>query len=204
MTSVGPAGDAKPNVIFVLGGPGAGKGTQCQNLVDKHNFVHLSAGDLLRAERKNPESQHGQLIENIIVQGKIVPVEITCTLLENAMNKSMLEDNKFDFLIDGFPRNEDNLTGWSKQMGEKVNERFCFFFNCSEETCIERVMGRAAQSDVVRSDDNMEALKKRFNTYLNSTMPIIKHFQSINKCVEIDASKTPEEVYAQVEKALKN
>merc|ERR1712110_602834 len=127
MTSVGPAGDAKPNVIFVLGGPGAGKGTQCQNLVDKHNFVHLSAGDLLRAERKNPESKHGQLIENLIVQGKIVPVEITCTLLENAMNKSMLEENKFDFLIDGFPRStaqEQMIANIIQQVTSNVEQNF--------------------------------------------------------------------------------
>jgi len=203
---IGPGGDnasRKPSVIFVLGGPGAGKGTQCQKLVDNHNFVHLSAGDLLRAERKNPESKHGQLIEEIIVAGKIVPVEITCTLLENAMNKHMQEEGKFDFLIDGFPRNEDNLQGWAKQMGDKVNERFCFFFNCSEQTCIDRVMGRAAAADVKRSDDNIEALRKRFHTYETSTMPIIKHFQSLNKCVEIDAGQSQEEVYQQVQKALK-
>jgi len=203
---MGPAGDAsnqKPSVIFVLGGPGAGKGTQCQKLVDNHNFVHLSAGDLLRAERKNPESKHGQLIEEIIVAGKIVPVEITCTLLENAMNKHMQEEGKFEFLIDGFPRNEDNLQGWAKQMGDKVDERFCFFFNCSEQTCIDRVMGRAAAAEVKRSDDNIEALRKRFHTYETSTMPIIQHFKSLNKCVEIDAGKSQEEVYEQVQQALK-
>ena len=48
---------AKPNVVFVLGGPGAGKGTQCAKIVEQFGFVHLSAGDLLRAERKSPGSQ---------------------------------------------------------------------------------------------------------------------------------------------------
>lgn len=63
----------KPLVIFILGGPGSGKGTQCQKIKDKFSFTHLSAGDLLRAERKNPESKDGQLIEQYIVEGKIVP-----------------------------------------------------------------------------------------------------------------------------------
>jgi UMP-CMP kinase len=52
----------KPLVIFILGGPGSGKGTQCQLIQEKFQFVHLSAGDLLRAERKNPNSQNGKLI----------------------------------------------------------------------------------------------------------------------------------------------
>ena len=119
---------AKPNVVFVLGGPGAGKGTQCAKIVKQFGFVHLSAGDLLRAERKLAGSQvrieekvhlknnwwgidkhkpnfllqFGELIEHHITNGTIVPVEITCSLLERAMSES---DKDF-FLVDGFPRNE--------------------------------------------------------------------------------------------------
>ena len=108
---------SKPNILFVLGGPGAGKGTQCAKIVENFGYVHLSAGDLLRAERKAPGSQFGELIEHHITNGTIVPVEITCSLLERAMNES----EKNDFLIDGFPRNEDNLSGWNRVMGDKVN-----------------------------------------------------------------------------------
>jgi len=110
---------AKPNVVFVLGAPGSGKGTQCSKIVEKFGFVHLSAGicvfwinemlnwcvgfiagDLLRDERNSPGSEFGDLIENHITNGTIVPVAITCSLLERAMNQS----SKNDFLIDGFPR----------------------------------------------------------------------------------------------------
>lgn len=73
----------KPNVIFVLGGPGAGKGTQCVRIVQNFGYVHLSAGDLLRAERARPGSKVGEEIEDHIRKGSIVPVEITCTLIEN-------------------------------------------------------------------------------------------------------------------------
>merc|ERR1712013_798913 len=109
--------DGKPNVMEVLGGPGAGKGTQCAKIVEQFGHVHLSAGDLLRAERASPGSQYGELIEHHITNGTIVPVEITCSLLERAMTES----DKNNFLIDGFPRNEDNLQGWTKVMGDKVN-----------------------------------------------------------------------------------
>ncbi|KAK8374663.1 hypothetical protein O3P69_010124 [Scylla paramamosain] len=76
---------AKYNVVFVLGGPGAGKGTQCAKIVEKFGYVHLSAGDLLREERAKSGSEYGELIDGHIKNGTIVPVEITCRLLERAM-----------------------------------------------------------------------------------------------------------------------
>ena len=78
--------------------------------------ISFSTGDLLREERAKEGSEFGELIESHIKNGTIVPVEITCSLLQRAMEKS----DKNDFLIDGFPRNEDNLQGWNKQMGDKV------------------------------------------------------------------------------------
>lgn len=111
----------KPKVVFVLGGPGAGKGTQCSKIVDRFQFTHLSAGDLLREERAREGSEFGQLIEDYIRNGKIVPVEVTCSLLENAMKSS----GKSRFLIDGFPRNQDNLDGWNRQMDGKADMQFC-------------------------------------------------------------------------------
>lgn len=79
----------KPKVIFVLGAPGAGKGTQCSKIVEEFGYVHLSAGDLLREERQRPGSEFGELIESRIRNGKIVPVEVTCSLLEKAMQNSL-------------------------------------------------------------------------------------------------------------------
>jgi UMP-CMP kinase len=90
------------NVIFVLGGPGAGKGTQCANLVRDYKFCHLSAGDLLRAEQEREGSEYGEMIKEYIRDGKIVPMEVTIKLLENAMKDDMKDkDGKGLFLIDG-------------------------------------------------------------------------------------------------------
>jgi UMP-CMP kinase len=88
-------------VVFVLGGPGAGKGTQCANLVADYGFKHLSAGDLLREEQDRPGSEFGQLIKDYIREGNIVPMEVTIQLLENAMKAAMEKENKKLFLIDG-------------------------------------------------------------------------------------------------------
>uniref|UniRef100_A0A8D0H6N1 Nucleoside-diphosphate kinase n=1 Tax=Sphenodon punctatus TaxID=8508 RepID=A0A8D0H6N1_SPHPU len=124
----------KPVVVFVLGGPGAGKGTQCARIVEKYGYTHLSAGDLLRDERKRPGSQYGELIENYIKDGRIVPVEITISLLKRAMDETMTTNaQKNKFLIDGFPRNEDNLQGWKKTMDGKADVSFVLFFDCDNE-----------------------------------------------------------------------
>jgi hypothetical protein len=77
----------KPRVLFILGGPGAGKGTQCALLAAEYGFVHLSAGDLLREERLRGGPQ-AELIETTIREGKIVPVEITVRLIKAAMDAS--------------------------------------------------------------------------------------------------------------------
>lgn len=123
---------SKPQVVFVLGGPGAGKGTQCSNIVSKFGFVHLSAGDLLRAERNKPDSMFGELIDTHIKNGTIVPVEITCKLIQNAMEVSVANR----FLIDGFPRNKDNMTGWDTTIGDQVDLLFVLFLDCPETVCI--------------------------------------------------------------------
>src|ERR1700710_107760 len=89
-------------VLFVLGGPGAGKGTQCANLVRDYKFTHLSAGDLLRAEQERPGSEFGSLIKDYIKNGLIVPMEVTVQLLQNAMTEVINKDKdgKGKFLID--------------------------------------------------------------------------------------------------------
>ena len=73
--------------------------------MERHSYVHLSAGDLLRAERDSG-SENGDLINDIIARGEIVPVEITVNLLKKAMEEAGWSKN---FLIDGFPRNQDNV-----------------------------------------------------------------------------------------------
>ncbi|XP_017769056.1 PREDICTED: UMP-CMP kinase [Nicrophorus vespilloides] len=184
-------------VVFVLGGPGAGKGTQCQKIVDNFGFKHLSAGDLLREERQKPGSEYGELIETYIREGKIVPVDITCSLLERAMRESGTDK----FLIDGFPRNQDNLDGWNRRVAEKVKLLFVLFFDCSLEICTDRCLSRGAAGSG-RSDDNLESLKKRFNTYVNETKPIIEHYEQINLVKRVDASKTQEDVFEDVKAAF--
>ncbi|XP_061550486.1 UMP-CMP kinase isoform X2 [Phycodurus eques] len=161
-------------------------------LYQNYNYTHLSAGDLLRAERAREGSEFGVLIANFIKEGKIVPVEITINLLRMAMEETMNKDEqKFSFLIDGFPRNEDNLQGWNNVMDGKADVKFVLFFDCSNEVCINRCLERGKNSR--RTDDNRESLEKRIQTYLQSTRPIIELYEKQGKVRCVDASHSVNE-----------
>lgn len=184
----------------MLGGPGSGKGTNCGKLVNDYGLVHLSAGDLLRAERDSG-SPNGELINNIILKGEIVPVEITVNLIKTAMEKAGGAKKKF--LIDGFPRNEDNLDGWNKTMSDYADIKFVLFLECEEQAMIDRINKRAAESaGQVRNDDNIEVLKKRFKTFRDQSMPIVNGFEKKGKVKRINSNQDPEKVYAEVQAAF--
>ncbi|KAI4487011.1 hypothetical protein M0802_012111 [Mischocyttarus mexicanus] len=189
----------KFQVLFVLGGPGAGKGTLCRFLSEKYGYVHLSAGDLLREERTRPDSEFGELIEGHIKNGTIVPVEITCSLLDRAMKTSTAPKKRF--LIDGFPRNEDNLVGWNRVMSDKVLLKGVLFCECSEKLCTQRCLNRGSGGSG-RSDDNEETIIKRHRTYIEKTLPIIEHYQKQNLVYKLDTMRNPSDVLKDAEKFL--
>uniref|UniRef100_A0A0E0EEN0 UMP-CMP kinase n=1 Tax=Oryza meridionalis TaxID=40149 RepID=A0A0E0EEN0_9ORYZ len=180
-------GDKKVTVVFVLGGPGSGKGTQCANIVEHFGFTHLSAGDLLRAEIKSG-SENGTMIENMIKEGKIVPSEVTIKLLQDAMIKN--ENDKF--LIDGFPRNEENRAAFENVT--KISPAFVLFFDCSEEEMERRLLAR----NQGRVDDNIETIRKRFKVFVESSLPVIEHYNAKDKVKKIDAAKPISEVFEDV------
>lgn len=127
------------SVIFVLGGPGAGKGTQCSALAAKHGFAHYSAGDLLRAEVASG-SETGNQIKDMLKNGEIVPSEVTIGLLKNAIETT--PDCEV-FLIDGFPRNI--------YQGEKFEEEVTackgvVFLDADQAVMEERLLTRADQA----------------------------------------------------------
>jgi UMP-CMP kinase len=178
-------------VLFVLGGPGAGKGTQCANLVRDYNFTHLSAGDLLRAEQDRPDSEFGQLIKDYIKDGKIVPMEVTVQLLENAMTDVVKKQGgKGKFLIDGFPRKMDQALKFEETV---VPSKFVLFFDCPEEVMQKRLLERGKTSG--RTDDNEESIKKRFKVFVETSMPVVDYFEKQGRVVKVQATKTPDEVY---------
>lgn len=184
---------AKPQVVFILGGPGSGKGTQCANIVRDYGFVHLSAGDLLREERANKNSTNGALIQSYIDSGKIVPVDITIGLIKSRMQQNCSK-GRYRFLVDGFPRNLDNLQGWDRVMSAYADVRFCVVLDCEEEVCKQRCLGR----NEGRSDDNIDTIVKRLVTYTNETKPIIEAFRQMSLLRLIDSRPPAADVYAKL------
>ncbi|KAI7304701.1 UMP-CMP kinase-like protein, partial [Hortaea werneckii] len=170
-----------------------GKGTQCANLVRDYGFRHLSAGDLLREEQDRPGSEFGDMIKTYIKEGQIVPMEVTIQLLENAMKDTIDAKGVRKFLIDGFPRKMDQALAFEEKV---VPSKFTLFFDCPEETMRERLLNRGKTSG--RADDNEESIKKRFRTFVDTSMPVVDMFEKEGRCVKVDARKGPEEVYQQV------
>jgi len=185
-------------VVFVLGGPGAGKGTQCAELVRDFGFCHLSAGDLLRAEQHRKGSEYGPLIQTCIREGTIVPMEVTVKLLENAMHAAMQDDRpgegwsngKARFLIDGFPRKMDQARKFEEDVCESS---LVLTFDTTEEVMLSRLLERGKTSG--REDDNVESIKKRFLTHKEQTMPVIEHYAAVNKLAKVDSTGSVEEVH---------
>ena len=188
---------ADASVVFVLGGPGSGKGTQCSRLVERMQFVHVGAGDLLRDEQNRPGSQYGELIKHHIKEGLIVPQEVTVALLRRAIEEHYRAGRR-KFLVDGFPRKMDQAFTFEKTV---VPSKFVLFFDCPERVMLERLLTRGQTSG--RSDDNIESIKKRFRTYVETSMPVVEHFAQQDKVVRLSCDQPVEEVYKQVEAAVK-
>lgn len=191
-------GKGKIDVIFVLGGPGAGKGTQCAKLVKEKGFVHLSAGDLLRAEQARKGSKYGELIASYIKEGNIVPQEVTIALLKQAIGEAYAQGSN-KFLVDGFPRKMDQAITFEEEVAESA---FTLFFECPESVMLDRLLERGKTSG--RADDNIESIKKRFKTFIDTSMPVVDYFDKQNKVVKVRCDHPVDVVYNQVLDALKN
>ena len=185
-------GCPKPNVVFVLGGPGTGKGTMCELAESQLGWTHLSTGNLLRTELE-AGGPSAATIGEYINAGKLVPNEIVMTLLKDAMEHITRTTGRNNFLLDGFPRSLTNLEGWYEIFGRDAELPKMLYFECPYEVLEKRVLGRAKYSG--RSDDNVESMKLRFDTFKAETLPTVELFKGKNKCVEIDTSQDRQAVY---------
>ncbi|PYH78875.1 uridylate kinase [Aspergillus uvarum CBS 121591] len=193
-------------VVFVLGGPGSGKGTQSANLVRDYGFTHLSAGDLLRAEQVREGSQAGELIRTYIREGKIVPMEITVKLLSDAMaetlaagtNPAANAGSKPRFLVDGFPRKLDQAVFFEDTV---CPSEMTLFLDCPEEVMEARLLKRGETSG--RDDDNAESIRKRFRTFVETSMPVVEAFEAQGKVVSVKATGDVKDVYERIRVGLR-
>jgi UMP-CMP kinase family protein len=179
-------------IIFVLGGPGSGKGTQCSKIADQFDCLHLSAGDLLRQEVASG-SHMAELINGYIREGQIVPSHITIQLIK----KAIFSASHKKVLVDGFPRAMDQAHEFTQVTG--VECEFCLFFDCPEDILVDRLLERGKTSG--RADDNMHSIEKRFVTFKETSMPVVEHFDRKGILKRIDSSHPhPDLVFEEVKK----
>ena len=180
--------------IILFGPPGAGKGTQAKYLVNKLKCFQISTGDMLREEiQKN--SEIGKKIINDMNDGKFVNDEIVNKLMENAV----LNPQKKDRLIfDGYPRSltqANNLDFLLKKSNQKID--LIFFLNVNKETIIKRIEKRKILEK--RSDDNVDTIFKRYDTYMETTKPVLDFYSKNPNFHEIDGSLGIGEITAKID-----
>lgn len=181
-------------IIFVVGGPGSGKGTQCEKIVAKYGYTHLSSGDLLRAEVK-AGSERGKKAAAIMEKGELVPLDMVLEMLKDAMIAKANESS--GFLIDGYPRDVQQGQEFEKKIAPPS---LLLYIDVKAETMTKRLLKRAETSG--RADDNEQTIKKRLETFYKATEPVIAFYESRGIVRKINAEGTVDQVFQQVTTAL--
>ena len=180
--------------IILFGPPGAGKGTQSKYLINKLNNFQVSTGDILREEIKK-NSYIGQQITNNMNEGKFVSDQIVNVLIKKIIDDP-LKKNKLIF--DGYPRSLsqakylDLLLDKSKQKIDHI-----FFLNVNKDTIIKRIEKRKTLEN--RSDDNTDTILKRYDTYMETTRPVLNFYSKNSNFHELDGSLEIDEITRKID-----
>ncbi len=187
-------------IIVLFGPPGAGKGTQADNLVKKFGLIQLSTGDMLRGAIQSG-TKLGLEAKAVMDRGELVSDNIIIGMIKEKL-KEKSENN--GFIFDGFPRNMEQAIALDKlleNLGKKLNR--VIEISVNDEILIDRIKIRAKQMKDARSDDNEEVLVKRLKVYHQNTEEIIPYYIKQGKLVKINGMNSIDEVSQEIEKHLK-
>ena len=183
--------------IILFGPPGEGKGTQAKYLVEKLNGFQVSTGDMLRNEIQN-NTEIGKLIINDMNDGKFVNDEIVNKLIDKAISDP-LKKNKLIF--DGYPRSikqAQNLDLLLSNSNQKID--FIFFLNVNKDTIIKRIEKRRVLEK--RTDDDLDTILKRYDTYMETTKPVLDLYSQNHNFYEINGDAKIDEISRKIEQIL--
>jgi len=188
---------------FSIGPPGAGKSTQLKKIEKGLGIKHLAAGDLIRAEACKKDSIFALTINKCLESGRLIPSEITFSIIEKEINFQLTKQDSISkkkiFIIDGFPRNKENLDLWYKLMSSRASIKGVVVFECKDSICFTRACSR----ELDRSDDQKELIIKRIKSFNQETLPLIDQFDPEIERIFVNAEKNEEEVYLDLEAKLR-
>ncbi|XP_055470253.1 adenylate kinase isoenzyme 5 isoform X2 [Psammomys obesus] len=186
----------KCKIIFLMGGPGSGKGTQCEKLVEKYGFTHLSTGELLRQELAS-ESERSKLIRDIMERGDLVPSGVVLELLKEAMVASL--GNTKGFLIDGYPREVKQ----GQEFGQRIREpHLVICLDCSADTMTSRLLQREQSSR--HGEDTADTIARRLEAYHRASIPVVAYYETKTQLWKVNAEGTPDQVFLQLCTAIES
>ncbi len=184
--------------IILFGPPGAGKGTQSKYLEKKLNNFQVSTGDMLRDEIKK-ETGIGKKIISYMDDGKFVDDEIVNKLMKNVIFNPQ---KKGKLIFDGYPRTLDqakNLDMWLSESNQKLD--FIFYLNVNKNTIVKRIEKRKIIEK--RSDDDLKTILKRYDTYMETTKPVLNYYSNKSNFNEIDGGLEIAEITNKINSILK-
>lgn len=177
--------------LVLFGPPGAGKGTQSEKLIAKYQLVHLSTGDILRAEIKN-QTTLGLEAKKLMDAGVLVPDEVVIGMIGNK-----LEENKGakGFIFDGFPRTTAQAEALDKLLSEKnTSVSMMLALEVDNEELTKRLLLRGKDSG--RADDSNEGIiRNRINEYNNKTAPLKQYYTTQNKFHAVNGIGSIDEIF---------
>ena len=176
--------------IVLFGPPGAGKGTQSERIIEKYGLVHLSTGDIFRANIKG-ETELGVLAKSYIDKGQLVPDEVTINMLKAEVMK---QDDPKGFIFDGFPRTNAQAAALDSLL-EDINTsiKAMISLDVEEEELKNRLANRAKTSG--RPDDaDPKVIQNRIDVYRKETAPVKDYYAAQDKWVKINGQGTIDEI----------
>ena len=183
--------------LILMGPPGVGKGTQAMNIIEKHNIIHLSTGDILR-EEVGGETALGIKAKEFMDAGRLVPDELLLGTMENRLQQ---KDCIRGYLLDGFPRTIPQAEGLELILN-KINHKIDFVISLTadEDELVQRLVLRGKDSG--RSDDTEEVIKERQQIYWKLTAPLLDFYRKRNLLHDVNGLGTISEITERIFKVL--
>jgi adenylate kinase len=188
-----------PLDLLLLGPPGAGKGTQAKRISAERGTPQIATGDMLRAAMANG-TELGQRVKPIYDRGDLVPDDLMIEIIRERLSE---DDTAAGFILDGFPRTIPQAEALDAMLQELGRRLSCVLeFQLDPDDAFERLVGRGAEEQ--RTDDQPETIRHRLQVYAAQAEQLVAYYLAQGILVGIDAARSVDEVYAEVEKVLEH